>query len=44
MQPGDALEDLSSAKGWIHAVAGGASESGDGTRCQMGIGGGEPLS
>lgn len=44
MQPGDSLEYLSSAKGWIHAVYVGSSESGDTSRCLIRIGGGEALS
>ena len=44
MQPGDAVEYLSSAKGWIHAIYVGESESGDASRCLIRIGGGEALS
>lgn len=44
MHPGELLEYLSSAKGWIHAVYVGDSESGDETRCLIRIGGGEALS
>lgn len=44
MQPGDAVDYLSSAKGWIHAVYVGEGESGDASRCLIRIGGGEALS
>lgn len=44
MQAGDSLEYLSSAKGWIHAIYEGESESGDPSRCLIRIGGGEALS
>lgn len=44
MQPGDAIDYLSSAKGWIHAIYVGPSESGDDSRCLIRIGGGDALS
>lgn len=44
MQPGDSVEYLSSAKGWIHAIYVGDSENGDASRCLIRIGGGEALS
>jgi hypothetical protein len=44
MQPGDAVDYLSSAKGWIHAIVVGDSESGDASRCLIRIDGGEALS
>ena len=44
MQPGDAIDYLSSAKGWIHAIYVGPSESRDVCRCLIRIGGGEALS
>ncbi len=44
MQPGDSVDYLSSAKGWIHAIYVGDGESGDTSRCLIRIGGGEALS
>ena len=44
MHPGDAVEYLSSAKGWIHAIYVGEGERGDPSRCLIRIGGGEALS